>query len=162
MSYWHPAMQLDAEFNSNEVEFIRLGQDQLLPVSAKNSQGEALFRLAGHGLSQPNPIPYIAYQPQTFLAQVIHAQVQPLFPSQLVAVNENSQAVSSKALIQQGFGLGWLPKGLIRDELDQNLLCIADAIEWHIGLDIRLYRRRNNPSFKLKALWELLNSNASS
>ena len=161
ISYWHPAMQLDAEFNSDEVEFIALGQDQLLPVSAKNSNGKALFSLSGQGLNSPGPMPYISYQPQTFLAQVIQAQVQPLFPSQLVAVNENSQAVSSKALIQQGFGLGWLPKGLIKAELEQNLLCIAGGIEWHIGLEIRLYRRRNNPSFKLKALWELLHKTPS-
>lgn len=158
MSYWHPAMQLDAELNSNDVEFISLGQDQLLPVSAKNALAQALFNLAeDDGLSQPSHIPYIAYHPQTFLAQVIQAQVEPLFPSQLVAVNENSQAVSSKALIQQGFGLGWLPKSLIEAELEQNLLCIAGGIQWHIGLDIRLYRRRNNPSLKLHALWELLN-----
>jgi DNA-binding transcriptional LysR family regulator len=156
MSYWHPAMQLDTEFNDDEVEFIRLGQDQLLPVSAKSTLDTPLFNLSDHGLNQPNQIPYIAYQPQTFLSQVIQAQVQPLFPSQLVVVNENSQAVSSKALIQQGFGLGWLPKSLITTELEQNFLCIAGNIEWHISLDIRLYRRRNNPSLKLKALWELL------
>ena len=158
ISYWHPAMQLDTEFNGDEVEFIRLGQDQLLPISAINSLGEALFSLSGQGLGQSGSIPYIAYQPQTFLAQVIEAQVQPLFPSQLVTVNENSQAVSSKALIQQGFGLGWLPKGLINADLEQNVLCIAGDIEWHIGLEIRLYRRRNNPSLKLKALWELLST----
>lgn len=158
MSYWHPAMQLDREFNNDEVDFIRLGHDQLLPVSANDSHGEALFQLTGQGLSQAHPMPYIAYQPQTFFAQVIKAQVQPLFAGQLVAVNENSQAVSSKALIQQGFGLGWLPKSLIKAELDQNSLCIAGAIEWHISLDIRLYRRRNNPSFKLKALWESLSN----
>jgi DNA-binding transcriptional LysR family regulator len=161
ISYWHPAMQLDTEFNGDEVEFIALGQDQLLPVSAKNAHGETLFSLSGDGVSSAGPMPYISYQPQTFLAQVIQAQVQPLFPSQLVAVNENSQAVSSKALIQQGFGLGWLPKGLIKAELEQNLLCVAGGIEWHIGLEIRLYRRRNNPSFKLKALWELLNKTPS-
>lgn len=161
ISYWHPAMQLDTEFNGDEIEFIALGQDQLLPVSAKNAHGEALFSLSGDGVSSAGPMPYISYQPQTFLAQVIQAQVQPLFPSQLVAVNENSQAVSSKALIQQGFGLGWLPKGLIKAELEQNLLCVAGGIEWHIGLEIRLYRRRNNPSFKLKALWELLNKTPS-
>ncbi len=147
MSYWHPAMQLDTEFNDDEVEYIRLGQDQLLPVSAKSSLDKPIFNLSDHGFSQPNQIPYIAYQPQTFLSQVIAAQVQPLFPS---------QAVSSKALIQQGFGLGWLPKSLITTELEQNFLCIAGNIEWHISLDIRLYRRRNNPSLKLKALWELL------
>jgi len=156
MSYWHPAMQLDTELNSKDVEFISLGQDQLLPVSAKNVLDQALFSLSEDGLNQPSHIPYIAYQPQTFLAQVIQAQVKPLFPSHMIAVNENSQAVSSKALIQQGFGLGWLPKSLIVAELEQNVLCIAGGIEWHIGLDIRLYRRRNNPSLKLNALWELL------
>ena len=28
MSYWHPAMQLDTEFNDDDVEYIRMGQDQ--------------------------------------------------------------------------------------------------------------------------------------
>ncbi len=158
MSYWHPAMQLDSEFDGDEIEFIGLGQDHLIPVSAKNALSTALYSLEGQSSNYSGSIPYIAYQSQTFLSQVIEAQVRPLFPSQLVTVNENSQAVSSKALIEQGFGLGWLPKGLIEADLEQGKLCIAGGIEWHIGLEIRLYRRRNNPSFKLKALWELLSS----
>lgn len=156
MSYWHPAMQLDSEFDGDEIEFIRLGQDHLIPVSAKNALSAAMYSLAEQDVNYSVPIPYIAYQSQTFLSQVIEAQVRPLFPSQLVTVNENSQAVSSKALIEQGFGLGWLPKGLIEADLEQGKLCIAGGVEWHISLEIRLYRRRNNPSFKLKALWELL------
>jgi len=157
MTYWHPAMGLDREFNNTEVEFTCIGRDQLLPVSSKNPQDQTLFSLSEEFASQANHIPYIAYQPQTFFAQVIQAQVAPLFPRQLVTVNENSQAVSSKALIQQGFGLGWLPKSLISNELEQNLLCIAGDIEWHIGMEIRLYRRINNPNIKLKELWALLN-----
>jgi DNA-binding transcriptional LysR family regulator len=149
-------MQLDSEFDGDEIEFIGLGQDHLIPVSAKNALSTALYSLEGQSSNYSGSIPYIAYQSQTFLSQVIEAQVRPLFPSQLITVNENSQAVSSKALIEQGFGLGWLPKGLIEADLEQGKLCIAGGIEWHIGLEIRLYRRRNNPSFKLKALWELL------
>ena len=156
MSYWHPAMQLDSEFDGDEIEFIRLGQDHLIPVSAKNALSAAMYSLAEQDVNYSVSIPYIAYQSQTFLSQVIEAQVRPLFPSQLVTVNENSQAVSSKALIEQGFGLGWLPKGLIEADLEQGKLCIAGGVEWHISLETRLYRRRNNPSFKLKALWELL------
>jgi DNA-binding transcriptional LysR family regulator len=94
------------------------------------------------------------------LAQVIQAQVQPLFPSQLVTVNENSQAASSKALIQQGFGLGWLPRRLAQAELQQGTLRIAGDHQWHISLQIRLYRRRNNPSTKLQALWKILQTNS--
>jgi DNA-binding transcriptional LysR family regulator len=158
MSYWHPAMQLDAELNPAEVEFIVLGQDQLLPMSANDPYGQVQFDLSNE--ANTKPIPYIAYHPKTLLAQVIQAQVQPLFPSQLVTVNENSQAASSKALIQQGFGLGWLPRRLAQAELQQGTLRIAGDHQWHISLQIRLYRRRNNPSTKLQALWKILQTNS--
>jgi DNA-binding transcriptional LysR family regulator len=154
LTYWHPAMQLDAELKPEAVDFITLGQDQLIPMSAGNEYGQVKFDLDSN---DPAPqIPYLAYHPQTLLAQVIEAQVQPLFTNQLVTVNENSQAISSKALIQQGFGLGWLPRSLAQEELQQGKLYIAGGTQWHIGLQIRLYRRRNDANTKLQNLWQVL------
>ena len=154
LTYWHPAMQLDAELKPEAVDFITLGQDQLIPMSAGNEYGQVKFDLDSN---DPAPqIPYLAYHPQTLLAQVIEAQVQPLFTNQLVTVNENSQAISSKALIQQGFGLGWLPRSLAQEKLQQGKLHIAGGTQWHIGLQIRLYRRRNDANTKLQNLWQVL------
>jgi DNA-binding transcriptional LysR family regulator len=156
LNYWHPAMQLDTQLNEQEVMFLTLAHDQLLPISAGNQQGEPIFSLAEMDQRQQGHIPYIAYHPQTLLAQVISTQVQPWFNDNLVMVNENSQAVNSKALIQQGFGLGWLPKRLVQSELDQGQLQVAGGTSWHIGLQIRLYRRRSNPNQHLQHLWQAL------
>jgi len=70
--------------------------------------------------------------------------------------SEYSQAISSKALIQQGFGLGWLPRSLAQEKLQQGKLHIAGGTQWHIGLQIRLYRRRNDANTKLQNLWQML------
>lgn len=155
--YWHADMLLDAELSEQEVEYVTLGHDVLLPMSAGGANGTILFTLKAKAAgSQQSYIPYIAYHPQTLLAQVIASQVEPDFPSQLVAVNENSQAVNSKALIQQGFGLGWVPQSLAQTELDQGLLHISGDQAWHIDLQIRVYRRRNNANIKLAHLWQSL------
>jgi DNA-binding transcriptional LysR family regulator len=157
LTYWHPAMQLDAELKPEAVEFLTIGQDQLIPMSATDAYGQVKFDLEAH---QPaHHIPYIAYHPQTLLAQVIQTQVQPLFTSQMVTVNENSQAISSMALIEQGFGLGWLPRSLAQQKLHQGRLHIAGDTQWRIGLQIRLYRRRNDASTKLQQLWQVLSDN---
>lgn len=156
LSYWHPAMQLDVELNEQEAMYLTLGHDQLLPISACDKQGSPAFNLSKPKTSSRGHIPYIAYHDQTLLAQVITTQVQPWFDGNLVMVNENSQAVNSKALIQEGFGLGWLPKSLVQSELDQGLLQVAGDNSWHIGLQIRLYRRRHNANSHLDRWWQAL------
>lgn len=56
-----------------------------------------------------------------------------------LSARELSHPLSTKAFSQQGFSLGWLPKGLIMAVLEQDLLFIAEDTNWYIRLDIPLF-----------------------
>ncbi|MFC6669456.1 LysR substrate-binding domain-containing protein [Marinobacterium aestuariivivens] len=81
---------------------------------------------------------------------------QQLEPPQLVTMNENVHAISVKAMVKEGFGLGWVPRRLIDDSLRYGQLGLAGDERWYIPLQIRLYRRRHDHNANLEALWSLL------
>ena len=87
---------------------------------------------------------------------------QQLEPPHLVTMNENVHSVSVKAMIKEGFGLGWIPQRLARENLSYNSLALAGGPEWQIPIQIRLYRLRDNSHRHLNSFWELVQSELSS
>jgi len=96
---------------------------------------------------------YISYNDQTALSSVIKKHLdQTAHSPHLLVVNENAQATSVKAMIAEGYGVGWLPARLI-SESNQHRLVSAGDDSWNISLQIRAYRSRRNPHKLLDKLW---------
>jgi DNA-binding transcriptional LysR family regulator len=70
----------------------------------------------------------------------------------LLVVNENANATSVKAMVAEGYGVGWLPARLLDASLDARLVPAGDAA-WHIPLEIRVYRACSNHHKQLEKLW---------
>ncbi len=154
LCFWHPAIDFIHELDDKRFEHLLIGQEALVPVSAVDGSGQPLFQLPGE---RKEPLPYIGYNERSFLRPVIHQFLQQqLEQPQLITMNENVHSVSVKAMIKEGFGLGWVPQRLVAENLKYNRLALAGDKGWHIPLQIRLYRSRRNPHPHLQALWRLL------
>jgi DNA-binding transcriptional LysR family regulator len=151
LCYWHPAIEFLRPLESDEFECHTLARERLIPVSAADEQGQARYRLPG---SEREPLPYIGYNASTFLSPVVADHLRKVDQQpQLLQVNLNSQAISVKAMISQGYGVGWLPQRLLEQGGEQGLVKAGDQ-RWEVELELRLYRQRNKLSPRLDTLWQ--------
>lgn len=154
LCFWHPAIGFLRTLDEENYEHLVIAEESLIPCSVTGEDGEAKFRLPGN---KRKPLPYIGYHENSFLHPVIqhHMQRQREVP-QLQLLNENFHSISVKAMIKEGFGLGWVPYRLMSDTLQYGKVAMAGDENWHIPLEIRLYRSRFNQNPNLTAFWEKL------
>lgn len=154
LCYWHPLIDVIEDLESDEFEHIVVCDEELIPISATNEAGEAIFQLPG---SKRDPLPYINYHQSSFLRPLIEHKLQntPDTPH-LTTINENMASVSVKAMIKEGFGVGWVPKRLAEESLNYRRLAAAGDEHWNIPLQVRLYRLRSNHHASLEPFWRKL------
>ncbi|WP_207063798.1 LysR family transcriptional regulator [Motiliproteus sp. SC1-56] len=151
LCYWHPAIDFLQVLEGEAYSHLVVAEETLVPVTARDSQGQPKFWLPG---SDRGPLPYISYNAKTFIAPVIADHLRRLpTPPHLLSVNENSQAISVKAMVAQGYGLGWLPRRILESGDSQGLVAAGDA-SWEIPLQLRLYRLARNRHGALERLWQ--------
>lgn len=150
LCYWSPEIGFLQTLERPEYDYQILARETLVPVTALNRQGKPKFLLPG---SDSAPLPYIGYNEQTFLQQILNSHLpnRPR-PPHLLCVNENSQATSVKAMIAEGYGVGWLPSRLLASQGDPGLVAAGDA-SWHIPIEVRVYRARANPHPMMACFW---------
>lgn len=158
LCFWHPAIGFLKELDEDSFESITIGREILVPCVATDENKQPIFELPGN---RKQPIPYIAYDDMTFLAPAVkhHLQRQHEVP-QLQILASNIHAASIKAMVKEGFGIGWLPKRLVVDSLNYGSLALAGAVNWNVPLEIRLYRARNNANPNVLQFWKTLQENA--
>ncbi|WP_241525559.1 hypothetical protein [Pseudophaeobacter leonis] len=71
----------------------------------------------------------------------------------MLVINQSALAISVKAMIMEGFGLGWLPLELCKAELADGRMTIVGGSEHVHPLEIRLYRDKENTKPTLNRLW---------
>ena len=151
LCYWHRHLPWGNRLASDKFDWLVLAQESLVPVSIGNEAGQARFELPG---SPAQPVPLIAYHNRGFLQSAAGlnagANMRPL--------NENTQSASVKALVKQGFGMGWLPKRMTEKSEQFGALVRAGGERWDVPLDIRLIRLRDARSEDLLNLWDKLGS----
>jgi len=150
LTYWHPAMDFLAPLDVSKCEFITLGTDDFVPVSKMGPQGPMHTLEPG----QKKPISLLSYGAASALRAVVdHTLRQHIDGPKILVVNQNALALSVKAMIMEGFGLGWLPREMCRQELAAGLLGIVGDDSYVERLELRLYRDRDNSKPTLNKLW---------
>lgn len=151
LCYWHPAIDFMHPLESEDYEYLTLAEDVLVPVTALNAQGEPKFSLPG---TRRYPLSYISYNAMTFINPVINDHLRRRAnPAYLLPVNENSQANSVKAMISQGYGVGWLPQREFHRGGTHGLVPAGDAT-WQIPVELRIFRSRQNSHPSIELLWQ--------
>ncbi len=154
LNYWHSSMAYLAPLEIAQFEYLSLYNDQLVPVSKPAPDGSAMYQM---DFQEKLRVPLLTYNASSAFRPVVDAllHIHPKVPKTL-SVSQNALANSVKALISEGFGLGWLPLRMCASELASGELVRAGGPSWEAELDVRIYRRRENKKAPLDELWEKL------
>ncbi|MBW7472203.1 LysR family transcriptional regulator [Marinobacter sp. F4218] len=154
LCYWHKDLPWRERLNPDRYESITLARESLVPVSVTDDDGQPRYSLPG---TAEQPVPLIAYHPRGFLQSAIEAHLSRSKDSaSLLPLNENTQSASIKALVKQGFGMGWLPQRMTEKSEQFGSLVRAGDEHWDVPLEIRLIRLCEPRSDDLLTLWETL------
>ncbi|MEP2716582.1 LysR family transcriptional regulator [Pseudophaeobacter sp.] len=151
LTYWHPSMDALAPLALGNCDHITLTKDQFVPVSKSGPDGP-LHSFEGR---PKKPVSLLSYGTVSALRSVVeHALRQNAEGPKMLVVNQSALASSVKAMVMEGFGLGWLPQELCKTELDEGRMQIVGGVEQRHALEIRLYRDRDNSKPTLDRLWQ--------
>ncbi|WP_150912184.1 LysR family transcriptional regulator [Marinobacter halotolerans] len=154
LCYWHDDLPWGERLDPERYEWMTLARETLVPVSVADSGGQPRFTLPG---TVGQPVPLIAYHSRGFLQSAIEARLAKINePAYLLPLNENTQSAGIKALVKQGFGMGWLPKRMTEKSEQFGSLARAGDERWDVPLEIRLIRLRQTRSDDLLILWKTL------
>nr|WP_285903169.1 LysR family transcriptional regulator [Alkalimarinus sediminis] len=154
LRYWHPSIEPAASKELDGQRHMTVAHEVLLPCSAVLESKKPKYSLPG---GSKTPIPYIDYHEDSMLRPVIQSFLQEKLPTpHLQTVNRNFHSVSVKAMIKEGFGIGWLPSRLVNDNLKYGKIQRAGDGEWNIPVEVRLYCLENNPNPNLDRFWTSL------
>lgn len=135
----------------SDIERLELGQEQLIPVTA--GQGGKPLHSPQAGLT----LPLIGYDRDSFLGSVL---ATPMFDLQrhydIELVCETAFTIGIKELALSGLGVGWLPHGLIEEELESGKL--HSLLDWIGGpmLVVAGYRHTSQDIDAVDRLWSLM------
>lgn len=156
LCYWHKDLPWGERLIPERYESITLARESLVPVSVVDENSQPRFCLPG---TTEQPVPLIAYHPRGFLHSAIEAHLsRSKVSANLLRLNENTQSASIKALVKQGFGMGWLPQRLTEKSEQFGSLARAGGEQWDVPLEIRLIRVKEPRSDDLLTLWKTLES----
>lgn len=138
---------------------VRLGEEELIPVSAPGADGAPLHRV-GDG----DVLPVLGYSDASGAGRIMRGHLRSIFapaagdkPVQKISVVFTAHsAVLLKTMALAGRGVAWLPQTLIEDELASGKLLDAGSGRWRVPLEIRLYRQRAELAPNAEALWTLV------
>ncbi|OBY28583.1 LysR family transcriptional regulator [Leisingera sp. JC1] len=157
LTYWHPSMDFLGPLEVANFEYLTLSTDRYVPVSRTTADGAAEFAFKP---GSKDAVPLLSYGAVSALRSVQEFALTQLLPGQKVfVVNQNALANSVKAMIQEGFGIGWLPLSLCREEIASGRFAIVDE-RLGTDLEIRLYRDPRSTKQTLDVLWKQLKRSA--
>ncbi len=148
------AFELPDTPNAKSLDWIVIGQDELLPVCKPASDGTPLFDIGTTGARAP----FLRFGD----AAAISAMLEPTLAAhklkrRLRSVYENSMAGALRMRARAGDGVAWLPRSLIASDLETAALVVAGPSDWSVPLDIRLLRNDTRTNRVTRAIWSFLN-----
>lgn len=152
LCYYHP--QVPLLLDALQFDFLTLGKEFMLPVSAPDNDGCPLHKLPGN---DRNPVRYLSYSDDTFMYRVVNVilskNTQPCF---LTPCYETAVSLLLRKMAQLGHGVAWLPESLVRDDISSGNLVLAGDEGWATGVEIRVYRAKENTNPLLQQIWSTL------
>ena len=154
LTYWHSSMDYLSPLEVSKCDYVTLAKERFIPVSKANPDGSAMFSFPA---KQKRSVPVLSFGSASALRSVREYVLrQHLQPPELFTVNQSASAVSVKAMIKEGFGLGWLPMCLCQNELKTGEFVQAAPKTFETELEVRLYKFADNPKRNLERLWSKL------
>ncbi|MBJ9974399.1 LysR family transcriptional regulator [Pseudomonas sp. S75] len=148
LAFYDPdaALQMDAEIFPS----LHMGTTEMLPVCGVGADGAPLFDLEGEG-----SVPLLAYSAGAFLGRSVSLLLRQR-NLRYTTVYETAMADSLKSMALEGMGIAWVPRLSMRGELERGELAICGSSQWHVPLEIRLYRCALVRKANVRLLWRKL------
>ena len=154
LTYWHPSMDFLGPLEVANFTHMTIARDQFVPVSRVLPNGRPEFWF--HGGKEA--VPVLGYGTASVLRSVQDFMFEQIVkPNRILIVNQNALANSVKAMILEGFGMGWLPLSLCSAELASGQLTIVDD-RLATDIEVRIYRNPRNPKPTLQDFWRRLDA----
>jgi len=152
LAFYDPdaALQMDAEIFPS----LHMGTTEMLPVCAVDADGKPLFDLEGD-----SSVPLLAYSAGAFLGRSVNLLLRQR-NLRYTTVYETAMADSLKSMALEGMGIAWVPRLSMRGELERGELAICGGSQWHVPLEIRLYRCALVRKANVRLLWRKLETSA--
>jgi DNA-binding transcriptional LysR family regulator len=154
LTYWHPSMDFLSPLDVANFDHVTLLRDAFIPVSKAKAPGKPLFSLMSGG---KKPVPLLSYGAVSALRSTQdYVLRQHLLKPKVLVVNQNALAISVKAMIMEGFGMGWLPRRLCAAELSEGTMALAGDDSFQVDLEVRLYCDPRRSKTSLASFWQQL------
>jgi DNA-binding transcriptional LysR family regulator len=137
----HAHPRSPSELESQDYPFVCVGTDVLVPVSAPDPEGRPRHELTG--ATAACPVPMLNFSLESGIGRILRDVRGPAlarWPAKSVVTAHLASVLRTMAL--DGRGMAWLPHTLIVEDLVSDRLVEAAPREWHIGMEVRLYRDR--------------------
>ncbi|WP_337958263.1 LysR family transcriptional regulator [Roseateles chitosanitabidus] len=160
----HGHAQVAGPLDEAGLPCVVVGHDQLLPVCAPSADGtpthpllaaKAAGRGGGKAADKSASVQLLAYSSESGLGRILRdvkgpalerLSVRPVLTAHLASV--------LRTMALDGRGLAWLPGILVGEDLAAGRLVLAADADWHLDLEIRLYRDRNPMGAAAEAFWD--------
>ncbi len=142
----------DVAPNFDERPFVRkdIGTEQFIPVAETRAAASG-----GWDLGQPGSkeIPYLGYDPSSFLGTVVDQSIgkrkPPLKLRYMDALTE-----SIKRRVLSGSGIAWLPASAVTDEIASGHLSPVGGPEWEATLTLSLFCSLDRLDMTGRRVWD--------
>ena len=141
--------------NSGQFETLTLMQDPLVLVASPQVADHMEQALGAQ--TNGETLPLVSYSSGCFLGKMQEILTKHYYANRIVfhTVFESSMSETLKRMILAGQGVGWLPKSVIDDELQQNKLLVLPAGNEVLELDVFLVRKSATGSALMQKIWEV-------
>lgn len=151
LCHHHP---LENRLSPEHFQWLKVGEDVLMPVSQRLANGSPRFCLPG---TADAPVPLLAFDDHSGMGQIIAALPRPNRPLHGHVVFTSHLAVALKNLALDGEGVAWAPLSLVSEDLGPTgSLAAAAGPDWQIPIDIVLARPKARQSNVVEAFWALI------
>jgi LysR family transcriptional regulator, hypochlorite-specific transcription factor HypT len=149
------------ELDPAQYEMLKLGHETMRAFCAVDKAGEPLYTLPG---KSGNPLPYLAYAPNAYMARMAEVIVDEAPKrSYLRKVYETDMSEGLKAMALEGHGIAFLPESAVAREIKAGTLALAGGAGesgWAVTMEIRLYRHKDGGKPFVGKLWGHLGQGA--
>ncbi|MFL9863463.1 LysR substrate-binding domain-containing protein [Paraburkholderia fungorum] len=148
-AYHHPELPL--HLDPARYQHLTVGVDTFMPVCRPNERSAPAFRLPG---TANRPLPLISYTETSYFGRCLALLLGQAAAAPALQLHyESDMAEVLKKLVMEGEGVAWLPKSSMAAELESGELVPAGRAEWHLEVELRVYRDASNRSEFLEKLW---------
>jgi DNA-binding transcriptional LysR family regulator len=133
---------------------IRLGTESLVPVVNPDKHGKPTYWLPS--CKPGSTIPYLHTLSKPYLWPIRQHLEKRFGTLKFTPVYESTIATAIRAMVVKGYGVAWIPRCIVADDLETGRLVLAAEESDAIPLEIQIYRYEPNAEPGTEKFWMAL------